>query len=321
MVSWHKGDVIMNIFEKAQNFVYRNARPLDLALWQYHFEGGAAENVLKALSAYQNPDGGFGHALEPDNFTPVSSPMQTWAATEIIDELAPSDSKNKLVKGILRYLESGNCFDNEKMQWLNTIPENNDYPCAIWWKYGENGSDFRYNPTAALAGFALKYADKNSCLYKLSKDIAVRGIEWFNENVPFDEMHITNCFIRLYEYLKSSEEKITDMSAFENVLKRQVNNSICRDTEKWKNEYVPLPSVFITSKDSIFYPDNSELIRRECEHIKSIQLKDGSFPVNWIWCNDYKEYELSVNWWKSKFCISNMLFLREFDAVNVSENL
>lgn len=49
----------MNI-EKAQEFIYRNARPLDLARWNYLFENGDKENVLKILSSYQNEDGGFG---------------------------------------------------------------------------------------------------------------------------------------------------------------------------------------------------------------------------------------------------------------------
>lgn len=39
-------------FEKARAFIYRNARPLDLARWQYHFEGGSKEAVLTALAAY-----------------------------------------------------------------------------------------------------------------------------------------------------------------------------------------------------------------------------------------------------------------------------
>ena len=35
----------------ARTFIYRNARPLDLARWQYHFEGGRKEAVLDALLA------------------------------------------------------------------------------------------------------------------------------------------------------------------------------------------------------------------------------------------------------------------------------
>lgn len=48
----------MTVFEKARKYIYRQARPLDLARWQYHFENGTKENVLVALSIYQNNDGG-----------------------------------------------------------------------------------------------------------------------------------------------------------------------------------------------------------------------------------------------------------------------
>lgn len=66
---------IETVFEKARQFVYRNARPVDLARWQYHFEGGSREAVLTALACYQNPDGGFGHALEADAWNPNSTPL------------------------------------------------------------------------------------------------------------------------------------------------------------------------------------------------------------------------------------------------------
>ena len=52
-----------NTFLKAKEFMYRNARPLDLARFQYHFENGRKEAVINVLSYYQNKDGGFGHAV------------------------------------------------------------------------------------------------------------------------------------------------------------------------------------------------------------------------------------------------------------------
>ena len=55
-----------NTFELSTKWIYRNARPIDLARWKYHFENGSKANVLQSLSAYQNEDGGFGHALEAD---------------------------------------------------------------------------------------------------------------------------------------------------------------------------------------------------------------------------------------------------------------
>jgi hypothetical protein len=37
--------------KEIKSFVYRNARPLEFALWQYHFENGCKENVLSALES------------------------------------------------------------------------------------------------------------------------------------------------------------------------------------------------------------------------------------------------------------------------------
>lgn len=50
-------------FDKARKYMYRNARPLDLARFQYHFESGSKEAVMNVLSYYQNEDGGFGHNI------------------------------------------------------------------------------------------------------------------------------------------------------------------------------------------------------------------------------------------------------------------
>ena len=42
------------ILEKSRNFIYRNARPLDVARWRYLFENGSSDDVINALAAYQN---------------------------------------------------------------------------------------------------------------------------------------------------------------------------------------------------------------------------------------------------------------------------
>ena len=118
-------------FESARSFIYRNARPLDLARWRYLFEGGDREQVLTALAAYQNGDGGFGHALEADCWNPESAPVQTWAATPILREAGLDHAEHPIVQGILRYLASGAAFDGHI--WLGTLPSNDDHPHAPWW--------------------------------------------------------------------------------------------------------------------------------------------------------------------------------------------
>ncbi len=301
-----------NIFKSAQRFIYRNARPVELARWRYHFENGAKEDVLTALSAFQNEDGGFGHALEADSFNPNSCPIQTWNAAAILNEIGVNDSSHPIIRGILRYLESGADFSEEHNQWLNTVKTNNAYPHAVWWDYSEKKSEWNYNPTAHLAGFILRFADRNSALYKKAEVIARQAYDWFKAHVPFGDSHVTGCFISLFNYLSEADVKLVDMEEFRDKLMKEVNSDICRDTEKWKTEYVSGPSAFIHSSDSIFYKGNEELVKKECEFIAESQLADGSFIVPWQWFNGYKEFPLAENRWKSVIVIEKICFLREF---------
>lgn len=148
------------VFERARRFVYRNARPLDLARWKYHFENGSEQEVLAALSAYQNEDGGFGHGLEEDNMNPHSIPMQAWRATVALRELEGLHKSEAIVQKLLGYLARTSEFDGEK--WSYVVASNNDFPHASWWTYSHASwyqdtekERFirRYNPTASLAGF------------------------------------------------------------------------------------------------------------------------------------------------------------------------
>ena len=49
-----------DLLNRAQDFIWRNARLLDRYLFSYMFLDGSLEPVLGALRAYQNDDGGFG---------------------------------------------------------------------------------------------------------------------------------------------------------------------------------------------------------------------------------------------------------------------
>lgn len=92
-----------DVFENAKKFVYRNARPLEFARWKYHFENGSAEEVLNILSMYQNDDGGFAYALEPDNWNTNSTPIAVWNATKHLREIGVTDASHPVMEGILNY--------------------------------------------------------------------------------------------------------------------------------------------------------------------------------------------------------------------------
>lgn len=302
----------METFEKARKFMYRNARPIELARWQYHFEGGSRENVLNALAAYQNGDGGFGHGLEADSWNPNSSPITTWNACMILKEIDWQEKGHPIVQGILRYLESGRDYSPLHRQWMNTIPSNNDHPHAVWWGFKEE-SDYKYNPTAMLCGFILKYGEEGDALYEKAKGIAQEAVAWFLGKVPKVDRHETACFVTLYEYLTELNIDYPQMDEFGRALKEQVNANIERDTAKWKTEYVDKPSAFFIVPGSMFYEENEAIANYECQFIKESQLEDGSFSVNWQWWNDYKEFEAARMMWKGVITLENMLYLKAFE--------
>lgn len=301
----------MNTYEKARAFIYRNARPVDLARWQYHFENGSKEAVLNALSCYQNEDGGFGHAMEADSWNPNSSPIQTWCATEILREVDMTDASHPIIKGILRYLDSGKDFNGTC--WNYVVISNNDYPHAPWWHTeSESTCHNDYNPTACLSGFIMRFADKDSDLYKSGCRIVKEAFGSYMKQELLNDMHTALCFIRMAEYIvEAGETDIIDVQLLQEKLIEQVKYSITKNTDEWNTSYCCKPSQFINSTDSIFYKDNKQLADYECDFIVQNQMEDGSWNIPWSWEMYPEEWAISKNWWKSNMIINNMLYLKK----------
>ncbi|MCL2153729.1 MAG: hypothetical protein FWH57_12385 [Oscillospiraceae bacterium] len=297
-------------YTAARTFIYRNARPLDIARWQYHFENGSKEAVLTALAAYQNADGGFGHALEPDCWNPNSSPIQTWTATEILREIDFTDATYPIMQGILRYLASGQEFNGSF--WYNTVRSNNDYPHAPWWHTeSDSTSHNNYNPTACLAGFIVRLADKNSELYQLGCRIVKEAYASYFAGDLLGDMHTAACFIRLWQYcIESGVANLIDLAALKERLLEQVRHGITQNTTEWESGYICKPSQFFNSRDSIFYSDNKDIADYECDFIERTQLDDGSWNIPWGWSNYPEEWVVAKNWWKGNGALLNILYLR-----------
>jgi hypothetical protein len=291
--------------------MYRNARPLELARWQFHFEGGSKEEVIDILSAYQNEDGGFGHALEADSWNENSAPLQIFHALEILREIGFTDREHPIIQGILSYLASGK--DMEGDFWMSNLPSNNDYPHATWWEYGHPHSEHNpYNPTAGLAGFGLCYGEKNSILFEKCTRIAKEAYVYLIKAQEID-MHTLNCYIALLEYLEQAKiTEIVDLEVMRQKLMELVQAAITKDTSIWATSYVCKPSQFFKSPDSIFYEDNKEVVAFECDFLRDNRNQEGVWDVTWGW-EDYPEaWAITKNWWKGELVIRNMRYLKNF---------
>jgi hypothetical protein len=62
-------------FDRARIFLYSHGRLLERLLFGVAFEGADPQAVGRLVAATQNPDGGLGHALEPEIRCPESQPL------------------------------------------------------------------------------------------------------------------------------------------------------------------------------------------------------------------------------------------------------
>ncbi|MDD3429776.1 MAG: hypothetical protein PHG02_07205 [Oscillospiraceae bacterium] len=303
----------MEILKKSRMFIYKNARPLDMARWNYLFEKGEKEAVIKYLKSYQNADGGFAHALEPDCWNENTTPMQTWAATKIIKEINLQDKTHPLITGIIRYLSCADKFDGHCWSGLNNVPTNNDFPHAPWWAYGQD-KETSYNPTASLIGFMLKYADKKSSAYGLACKLTQEAYLNFKQKFPLESMHEAACFVELYEYLKECEiDYPVNLAEFKALLQQQIKQTITYDTDCWSTAYICKPSLFISGKKSDFYFGNEDICGFERNFIKQTQNADGTWNITWEWDAFPQQWAVSKNWWKADIIIRNLAYVKAFE--------
>lgn len=159
----------------AREFIYKNGRLLDRKRYEYWFENGSADHVLSVLRAYQNDDGGFGHALEPDIRCPHSQPVATEMALSIMNEMNAYDPQ--IVEGI------GNFLQQIAVKGTGGFPRAfrtlNDYPHAPWWTT-EDDSEPSMNPTGNIIGL----------LYRQSVCGHILEQPWFRQTVEFIWTHI-----------------------------------------------------------------------------------------------------------------------------------
>lgn len=290
---------------KAIQYILENARPLELAIYKYFFENKSNQAVIDELAKFQNADGGFGHALEPDFFNSNSSPIATNDAIITLCRVNALDRDSDIVKGIVRYLASHDSFDEDKKRWLFAIDSNKDYPHAIWWEKKGDGIS-KFNPSISLASFMICYGTRTP----LYEEIIKEGLDFLKngEEISGDDV---NCYLLAYELLTSNNiNDIVDLNVFKDLLSKAIENCICKDISKYGVEYVPMPSVIFTGRYMGFITSEiKSLIAVEKDILGKLQMEDGGFDITWKWYTPYPdEYEQARAWWRPRITIEKLLF-------------
>ena len=134
-------------FDDARRFLYAEGRLLERRLFGVLFEEAGAGSVVDALLGYRNPDGGFGHGLEPDKRVPDSQPLDVEAAFWAMDTAGHFD--HDLARAACDFLQRIG-------PGVGPLTETyRDYPRAPHW--GDFALAPDLNPTAGIAAMLWKW--------------------------------------------------------------------------------------------------------------------------------------------------------------------
>jgi len=207
------------IIEQAQIFIWNNARLLERQLFSFLFQNGDRQKVLTALIAYQNSDGGFGNALEPDKRSASSQPIDQEFALRILDDIGFDD---ELAAQICDFLMTITTVEGGVPFVLPTV---RDAPRAEWWNT-EDHPPASINPTASIAGLLHKHHFQHAwlehatefCWQKIESlenpsDNDLLCVALFLEHVP-DRERANKEFKRLEQQIKKHVELDPDASGY-----------------------------------------------------------------------------------------------------------
>ncbi|KQC12855.1 MAG: hypothetical protein APR63_01865 [Desulfuromonas sp. SDB] len=292
--------------DQAYQYIKGNCEDLYKCLFRYYFFNGSSSNVLEELKKYQNEDGGFGHGLEPDFLLPLSSPMSTTIAFQILNDLEVGDSE--IIEKAVNYLDKS--FDENRPGWWSVPQEVNDYPHAPWWNYDLNEKctviDHSWgNPSAEILGILFKYRKYKVLNLEKILDFAV---EYLLNIKKFKSEHELYCYIRMYPQISHQGQlKIRKK------ISEGIKQLICLDPEKWNN-YVPRPFDFIQSKIHPLFSEIEDFVDLNCNYLVD-KNEDGIWQPNWKWNTYENDWKKSKKNWTAILTIKYYQILAEFRRI------
>lgn len=278
------------------------ARPLEALRLKHLIEGNQDQAIFDELFKYQNADGGFGHGLEPDFWNLNSSPIQTWTAMTILRKIEFNQNDPK-VKQMFQYLE--NSIDPETLSWPYAIPTNDLFPHAPWWRY--RNEDPSYNPTASIAGFALKYANPVTSLFRLSNKICRQAIDFINQKEDPIEIHELRCLVDMMNDVKDLYQTYLPYKKAKAKIILLMDDILEHDTSKWFTSYVPKPSSFIKQHPSIGSDAYYDLVIEEFQLAIKHLNDEGIWTPTFSWGHPDAD-----RIWKAIIAIDYLELMKQF---------
>jgi len=268
--------------DRARAFVYESARRVDRAMFETAFESRDGEELVAALSAYRNADGGFGHALEPDLRTPSSQPLHTEAAlgTLKLAGLRRPDIANACCDYLARVSRADSALPAFTSDAL-------DYPAAGHWQSGfgaQPSLDRACGIVASLAWHGAMHPWFDAARVACAEHV---------QSADIDEAHHLR-------YAFEAAEVLLEGAARDRALVRlraMLDHADLFVTDTPVDRYGLTPLHFVPTPDcaarAVF---DDGLIERHLEDLLAHQCDDGGWPIRFDPPSDGARIEWRGNW-------------------------
>ncbi|MEO0514706.1 MAG: hypothetical protein AAF086_05355 [Planctomycetota bacterium] len=294
----------------AWSFVNNYGRPLERAWLAFHFAQGSADEVSAELLRFQNDDGGFGHALEPDVQLADSSVIATTIGLQALRKTrAPASTPS--VRRAIAYLLGQ--LDRDTLAW-DLVPTNvDDAPHAPWWNLPDTPPiGFTANPGAEIVGHfhywsSLVPAD---LLVRLT-DAAMDRLRGVREA----EMHDAFC----YEAMRQTDAVPADVRAelLERLRPVFIQN-VATDRSQWGG-YVTRPLQVACAPDSPYRPGFATAVADQLDYLVETQQANGAWPLHWSWGDNGGEaWERAKRDWQGVVIVNHLQVLHSFGRLERS---
>ena len=290
--------------ERVEPYLAASARPLDLASFQYHFRGGSSEAVMQELASFQNEDGGFGSAVEPDLRLPSSTALATWMAFQTVKELDDVDGSHPVVRKAIAYLLE--TYQEEKVGWPIVVPEVDEHPHPPWWTYASAMEHFSWaNPAAELLGILMTYGEgEGTSVIEALKKKALEQVFLVD---PSDFHDVFN-YKGLYELADADLQ-----SQLREPVEKLILAAVSTNPEDWGG-YVATPLKFISGPEDLFaglFDEN--VIQQNLTFLQSRMVDGSHWEPNWNWGELYPDvWETAKQEWSGHLTVKHLVQLKAF---------
>lgn len=299
-------------FERAAAFMATAARPIERAAFEHAFRGAPAWPVVDALRAYQNPDGGFGHGLEPDAVTAASGALATSVALRRLVEVGVTGD-HPVVTDAVTYLRAA--LDPVQRVWRIVPVETGEAPHAPWWDddgLSERFGGFRINPKADLLAqlYALR-CDGEGWLDALAEDV-VRDLAALAVVGSAPSMHD---LIAAAALLDAPDLPVVVRHRLHEVLLPSVETAVVTDPAQW-SEYVLRPTAIAPRPASAFAAPFADAIEAELDFLVGEQADDGGWWPTWDWGRDEEVWTQQRVAWAGVRTLDALRTLHAFERID-----